>query len=84
MYDKALDSSEETISFDDDLIDIDALLGDDDTDAFMTIWDLISAYCFAYAFWYFVNGIIVWFNVGLGHVLRICIGTVPSLYIICC
>ncbi|XP_071701705.1 calmodulin-binding transcription activator 3-like [Rutidosis leptorrhynchoides] len=35
VYEKALDSSEETMYFDDDLIDIDALLGDDD--AFMTI-----------------------------------------------
>nr|XP_043638698.1 calmodulin-binding transcription activator 3 [Erigeron canadensis] len=34
-YDKAMESSEEAADFDDDLIDLDALLGDDDT--FMTI-----------------------------------------------
>ncbi|KAI7754775.1 hypothetical protein M8C21_026396, partial [Ambrosia artemisiifolia] len=36
VYDKALESSEEAVDFDEDLIDLDALLEDDD-DAFMTI-----------------------------------------------
>lgn len=36
VYDKALENSEEAVDFDDDLIDLDALLDDDD-DAFMTI-----------------------------------------------
>lgn len=37
VYDKALESSEEAVDFDEDLIDLDALLDDDDDDAFMTI-----------------------------------------------